>query len=576
MTSSHYGHWVRMPARVLLALLLWLPVCALALAQAPRAWLDRTQIAQGDTVMLNIESGGDAPDYAPLQVDFALGEQTSSRQVEWRNGQLQQRMLYGVAMTPRRSGTLVVPALPVGAARTAPLQLQVTAAPGASAAGAGAGAGGEAFLETDVDDASPYVQQSVGVVVRLFFASQLASGELVLDTPQGASLQRVGDDRSDVRQVNGRRYNVVERRYLLIPERSGALRLPAARFTGRSAGGFFDDFFGRGDGRMSAIGPERVLQVRAQPAGAPQPWLPLHDLQLRYTATPGSARVGEAASVVVEAVAVGATRAQFTDLPVPDMGPGAQVFAEPAQYDESFAGGSPRLKVSRRYSIVPRQAGSLDVPGPQLHWWDVAQGAARTAQLPPLALTVAAARPGSAAPPAPTPIDTQAALPDQAVGDAVPVSPSAPATWPWPWLALAAGLVVLWLLTLWWGWRRGRGPRSAGGTPPDGAGTAAGRGLAATPAVLRQALDADGFDAIERVLCTMAGVARLEQVIERLADPRQRELLQQLQEARWGGQGDLPGLRQHLRAAFRDGPRWVPAGTAADTALAPLYPPPRR
>jgi hypothetical protein len=38
--------------------------------------------------------------------------------------------------------------------------------------------------------------------------------------------------------------------------------------------------------------------------------------------------------VVVEAIAEGATRAQFTDLPVPDVGTHAQVFAEPAQYEE--------------------------------------------------------------------------------------------------------------------------------------------------------------------------------------------------------------------------------------------------
>src|SRR3972149_4250831 len=113
----------------------------------------------------------------------------------------------------------------------------------------------------------------------------------------------------------------------------------------RSAGGFFDDFFGGGDGRMNATGADRTLQVQAQPAQAPQPWLPLQSLQLRYTSAPTSARTGEAANVVVEAVAEGATRAQFTDLPVPDVGTNAQVFAEPTQYEETFNGSTPRLKI---------------------------------------------------------------------------------------------------------------------------------------------------------------------------------------------------------------------------------------
>ncbi|MHA8019198.1 BatD family protein [Stenotrophomonas hibiscicola] len=563
-----HRHW---PRQVLAALLLWLPLLAWA---QPRAWLDRDRIALGDTVMLNVESDQGAPDFTPLRTDFDLSGQTSSRQVEWRNGSMQQRTLYGVALTPRRSGALVVPGLQVGSARTAPLTLQVDAA-----AVAGPDSNAVAFIETVVDDETPYVQQSVGVVVRLYFASQLASGELVLDTPAGASLQRVGDDRTDVRQVNGRRYNVVERRFLLVPERSGALRLAGARFSGRSAGGFFDDFFGGGDGRMNATGADRTLQVQAQPAQAPQPWLPLQGLKLRYTSAPTSARTGEAANVVVEAIADGATRAQFTDLPVPDVGSAAQVFAEPAQYEETFNGSTPRLKITRRYSIVPRQPGSLVVPGPRLPWWDVRAGKPQEAKLPDLTLAVAAGNGGGSASPAPLPpIDTDAALPggdgqDSRIAATDPRA-SGLAERPWPWMGAAIGLALLWLLTLLWGWQRGRRPRVA---PPE-----AGRG--AVPAVatgraglaeLRRALDGEGFDQVEAQLCAMAGVERIEQVIARLDDPAQRQVLQDLQQARWGGQGDLAPLRTRLRGVFRDGPHWSAAAITADTGLAPLYPPRR-
>ncbi|CRD53938.1 BatD family protein [Stenotrophomonas thermophila] len=563
-----HRHW---PRQVLAALLLWLPLLAWA---QPRAWLDRDRIALGDTVMLNVESDQGTPDFTPLRTDFDLSGQTSSRQVEWRNGSMQQRTLYGVALSPRRSGALVVPGLQVGSARTAPLTLQVDAA-----AVAGPDSNAVAFIETVVDDETPYVQQSVGVVVRLYFASQLASGELVLDTPAGASLQRVGDDRTDVRQVNGRRYNVVERRFLLVPERSGALRLAGARFSGRSAGGFFDDFFGGGDGRMNATGADRTLQVQAQPAQAPQPWLPLQGLQLRYTSAPARAHAGEAANVVVEAIAEGATRAQFTDLPVPDVGNAAQVFAEPAQYEESFNGSTPRLKITRRYSIVPRQPGSLVVPGPRLPWWDVRNGKAQEATLPDLTLAVAAANGGGSASPAPLPpIDTQAALPgadgqDSRIAATDPRA-SGLAERPWPWMGAAIGLALLWLLTLLWGWQRGRRPRVAAPVASKGAVPAVATGRAGV-AELRRALDGEGFDQVEAHLCAMAGVDRIEQVIARLDDPAQRQVLQDLQQARWGGQGDLATLRTRLREVFRDGPHWSSVVDAANTGLPPLYPPRR-
>ncbi|MNK17859.1 hypothetical protein D3C87_360560 [compost metagenome] len=547
----------------------WLLLALASAAQAQtRAWLDREQIGDTDTVTLNIESdAGGMPDYAPLRADFELSAQTSSRQLQWSNGGARSRTIFGVVLAPRRSGTLQIPSLQVGAQRTAPLQLQVTATAGTAAAMPG---NATVFMETEVDDPSPYVQQSVGVVVRLFYASQLVSGELLLDTPAGASLQRVGEDRSLVREVNGRRYNLVERRFLLIPERSGPLQLPAAQFNGRAAGGFFDDMFGSGDGRLRASAPARTLQVKPQPDNAPQPWLPLHDLRLRYTAAPGSGRAGEAATVVVEAIAAGATRAQFPELPALQVGPDAQVFAEPPQFDETFAGGTPQLKLTRRYSIVPRAPGSLRVPGLRMPWWDVRSGEARLATLPDLTLEVAAG--GSGAPPPPLPVDTRSALPGQAPvpSNALPLAAVPAPHRPWGWIAAAAGFAVLWLLTLWWGWRRpARRDRAATAAP----------GVAAVPlatvsrAELRRAMESQGLDEIIALLAAMGRVQGLEALLARLADPDQRQALLAMQRARWSGQGgDVAAARQALRRAFHDGPHWQPVAVAENNGLAPLYP----
>lgn len=546
---------------------LLLGISSLANAQT-RAWLDRDAISDTDTVTLNIESDGGAPDYTPLQADFELSGQTSSRQVQWSQGAMQSRSLYGVALTPRRTGVLTIPSLRVGNALTAPLPLTVTASTAPVPGNA------KAFVEVEVDDETPYVQQSVGVVVRLYYASQLLSGELGMDTPEGTSLQRVGEDRTVVREVNGRRYNVVERRYLLIPERSGPLLLRGARFSGRSAGGFFDDLFG-GDGRLRANAPDRTLQVRAQPDAAPQPWLPLHDLRLRYTAAPTRGRAGEAVTVVVEAVAEGATRAQFPELPPLDAGPGAQVFAEPPQYDETFAGGTPRLTLTRRYSVVPRQPGTLVIPGPRMPWWDVSAGQERSAVLPDLTVAVAPGAPGSA--PAPVALDTTSALPGGAApaGDArVPgaaAAAAAAAARPWGWIAAAGGFAVLWLVTLAWAWRRWRAPQRSAPAPAGAAASA----QRPSRAELRRALEQQGLDEIVAVLAAMGGISGgLDAVLAHLSDPAQRQALRDLQAARWSRSGgDAAQARQAVRRAFHDGPHWQAVPTPPDTSLPPLYPP---
>ncbi|WP_282295961.1 protein BatD [Stenotrophomonas sp. PS02289] len=429
-----------------------------------------------------------------------------------------------------------------------------------------------AFLEMEVDDDSPYVQQSVGIVVRLYYASQLLSGELGLDAPDGASLQRIGQDRSLVREVNGRRFNLVERRYLLIPERSGPLLLPGARFEGRAAGGFFDEMFGGGNGRLRATAPDRPLQVQPQPPGAPQPWLPLHDLRLRYTAAPDRGRAGEAVTVVVEAVADGATRAQFPELPELDAGAGAQVFAEPAQFDETFSGSTPQLKLTRRYAIVPREPGTLVVPGLRLPWWDVRNGQAQTARLPDLTLAVGqGSAAGNSPVPSPTPLDTREALPGLDNALAVGSDPAA-VTRPWGWIAAAVGFALLWLVTLLWAWRQRR-RLAARGAPAAARPVAAARpGLAQ----LRQQMDMAGLDEVIDTLAAMGQVQGLQGVLEHLSDPAQRQALTDMQAARWSPQGgSVAQARQALRRAFHDGPHWQQSASPDHTGLAPLYPPGR-
>lgn len=542
-----------------------LSMMSLNVSAQVRAWLDRDRIAAGETVTLNIEvNGSGSPDYSPLQREFSVSGHTSRRQFEIVNGRSSSRTLFAVALKPRREGVLTVPALPVGSAKTQPLSLVVT--PGQ--ARVPSRAGDDVFIESEADDSDPYVQQSAGWVVRLYSAVPLVSGQLDQPAPQGASLQQIGDDVQYDRHLQGRRYQVVERRFLLIPESSGSLTIPGATFQGRGVAGYFDDFLGAGRSALQAQAAPRFLQVRPIPANAPQPWLPLHSLKVRYQSTPQALREGSAATLTIEVDADGATAAQMPELQLPPID-GVQVFAEPVQADERFVQGRPRVKLTRSFSLVPTRAGQVRLPGMRLGWWDVEAGAARTGALPPLTWQVAAGAGTGAA---------VAAMPDTAqVETAAPGARARPVPGTQrAWALAALAFASLWLLTLMWALQRR--PQAAGAlSPSSGSASTSDKTSAAARSAtsrFRRALDTGDFAEVADALCALARppARDLDDVRQRLDDAGQRDALDAMQRARWGG-GDGVAARSQLRSAFKRGPSWRRPIDSGPERLPPLYPP---
>lgn len=531
--------------------LAWLPAWA-----QTRAWLDRAEITFGETATLNIETDQSIAqlDYRALQAQFDIAGQTVRRSYRRdASGQSTQVSLFAVGIRPRGPGVLAVPSLRVGRVDT-PVQRLTVLPPAVQPVSADA----DVFVETVVDAAQPYVQQAVGVVVRLHYAVPLLSGQLDQEAPAGASLQRIGEDLTYQRDIGSRRFNVVERKYLLIPERSGVLALPGARFNGMVAGGFFDRIFDDGRKSLSAAAPTRRLQVQPIPAAASQPWLPLRDLRLRWLQAPRDGRVGEATTVEIELQADGASASQLPAIQVPPSD-AVQAFADPPQTDENFIEARPRTVQRRRIALVPTRAGSVEVPGPRIEWWDAVQGVARTAMLPPLTLQVApgAAQESQQAAPEPAPSEGRNAAAARGIAS----------RWQW-WLPVLAAMLMAA-----WRWRR-RVPTSAsasvadvGDTPPVTP--------PASPVVptLKSALAEGNLSAVAQALAVAAGLPAgdLDGLRERLQDPAQRDAVRMLQAARWGG-ADANAALSALRAAFRRGPRLLDDAAPGRSLLPPLYP----
>ncbi|HEX8779126.1 MAG TPA: BatD family protein [Rhodanobacter sp.] len=569
------------PGRTLqiLCLLLCLAVPLLARAAGVQATLDRSSMQLGETVTLNLHVDGGSgnlamPDLSPLQQDFDVLGRSQSSSLSIVNGKRSAELVIGVVLRPKHVGTLTIPPLTVAGAQTAPLTLEVVAPNPAAAAAMHK----NLFMEAEITPQQAWVGQQLSYVVRLYYSGNISSGSL--DAPQidGVQLSQVGGDLRYDAVRGGRQYHVIERRYALVPQHAGTLRIPALGFQGEALDPSDpDSFFGAGT-PVSASAPALTVPVQAAPADwGKSAWLPARALSLTLSGWPDAntpVRVGQPINLVMKLSATGLPFETLPTLSLPAL-QGATVY--PDQPAAATTNDGPWLVGSRQraFAVVPEQAGTLTLPATTLRWFDVDTGQEQTAEIPPHSITVLPAAGAPAGPPpAGTSTTSAASSTPAAVGLVAAASAGATSSGSvWRWIALAS--LLLWLLSVLalWLWRR----RAAHGPAMAVAGSGnAESGRRARQAFLAAARGRDAGAQLRSLLAwaqvERSSVRQPGELAAALADEAQRRALAALQRRCYGATQDVPADGDDLAAAFKHGFGWRVENEPDSGALPPLYP----
>jgi len=550
----------------------WMMVVALLLATAlshaagPRAWLDRDRVQLGETLTLNVEveeAAGSAPDFSPLASDFDILGSQSSRQVSIVNGTRTARTLWAVGLQPKHEGRITIPAITVASQQTAPIELEVL--PAAPQEGRG-----EVFIEFTVDPVTPYVQQQVRATVKLYYAFDLANGNLSEPVADGLVVQRLGKDKSYSAEVGGRRYQVIERHYAFTPERSGALTIAPLAFRGTALdAGDPAGFFGRGR-NVGARSQAVRLDVKSRPAEwTGGTWLPAASMLLQDTSElPAQVRVGDPVTRTVRLQAQGLGYEQLPELsfaaPV-----GADLYPDKEESRTRDDGQWLYGERLRKFAFVPSRPGTLTLPSMRVQWWDTQNDRMAVAELPEREIRVLPAG-GAAAPTSST--DASGSASPASAPEAVPGHP-VPQGEGMPWRMLAWTGFLLWIATI-AAWlvhvRLGPRPTRARAAPPartDGRHRANFLRACAMGdlAVAEHAL-------VEWAASDRPGLRSIGAIAAALQDEAQKNALASLQMVRYAG-ASREGLAGQLERAFRGGFGWREApARAGQSDLPPLYP----
>jgi len=466
------------PCGLFVAVALW--SLSLSAVAAISARLEPAQAGPGEAVRLILEHDGQTgkpPDLGPLRKDFdVLGRSTGSS-IQIVNGRMSAQTEIDLTLMPKRGGLLQVPALQWDGDTTPVLTLSVSGnAATARPDHAPTGNPAHIFLTATLDQKQPYVQAADTLTVRLYTDQPLYQASLELAPGTDVLVQQLGQDSQTRVMRDGRSYQVIERKYLLFPQRSGTLHLDGPVLNAEvqdDRGGsdpfggnaFFGGIFGRNPfpGMMNATRPIRVradplvLDVRPRPAsGTGHDWLPAQKVTLTETWQPdhGSFHVGDPITRHVHLGALGLTASQLPDLsllmPLPE---GLRAYPDQGRLDTGVQGDGVVGPRDQDIALIASRSGRYQIPALHLYWWDTTRNQQREVELPARTLNIL---PGPAGAPAASPAAGTPRSPDRPAGPVAERMPAARAHGYW--LSLMLGVLWLGTLTAWGVSRRRRPP----------------------------------------------------------------------------------------------------------------------
>ena len=408
------------------------------------AWVNKNPVVVGNMFQLHIEAknvdDAEEPDLSSIQglqvLNRSVQNQTSimgtsvSRTVSWTY----------ILIAPS-AGNYLIPALQVGNEQTSPISLEAivsTLNPQQKLV----------RLEVDVTPKKVYPQQQVLVQLRISRGDQLENESITPFELAGAQVEKLSQ-RSHQTVKNGKKQEITEIVYAVLPEKSGTIVIPQVRYHGEvMQGGItqrnFGNLFQKRGRRIFSTSEQQTVEVKPMPSGFKGWWLPADKLVIEemWQPDPPLFRVGEPVTRTVAIFANGAFGNQIPEIsfvyPAAIKGYADQPVIETEKTSEGLKG-----MRKEKWALIPNQAGKIKLPGISVSWWDVSRDELRTAVIPSKIINVLPV-PGSQ--PQNTALETP--VPQKNKTETAVLQETVRAEESFPWKNATIGFALLWGLTM--------------------------------------------------------------------------------------------------------------------------------
>ena len=414
------------------------------------AWVNKNPVVVGNMFQLHIEAinvdDAEEPDLSSIQglqvLNRSVQNQTSimgtsvSRTVSWTY----------ILIAPS-AGNYLIPALQVGNEQTSPISLEAivsTLNPQQKLV----------RLEVDVTPKKVYPQQQLLVRLKISRGDQLENESITPFELAGAQVEKLSQI-SHQTVKNGKKQEITEIVYAVLPEKSGTIVIPPVRYHGevmqggitqRNFGNLrdFGNLFQKRGRRIFSTSEQQTVKVKPMPSGFKGWWLPADKLVIEemWQPDPPLFRVGEPVTRTVAIFANGAFGNQIPEIsfvyPAAIKGYADQPVIETEKTSEGLKG-----MRKEKWALIPNQAGKIKLPGISVSWWDVSRDELRTAVIPSKIINVLPV-PGSQ----PQNTAQETPVPQKNKTETAVLQEPPQAEKSFPWKNAAIGFALLWGLTM--------------------------------------------------------------------------------------------------------------------------------
>ena len=350
---------------------------------------DRTEIQDNESFTLEYSSDSsvdDDPDFSPIEKNFHIISRSQSSNIQFINGRLDRKSTWVLVLMPKAVGKFTIPAISFGSDKSNSVSIKVTKATASKSR-----QDDLVYIEAFADTKSAYVQSQVIYTLRIFHAVRFRNASLseLEISDKDATVEKLEENKKYSKFINGRRYQVFEKRFAIFPQTPGKLVIEPAILDAQ----YIEAMRSIRNKRISS--DKITIEVKPVPQIVASKnlnyWLPASELKLeeKWSGDTDKLQIGEPLTRTVTLTAKGLLSSALPDLSVSNPVKGLKHYPDQPALDNKITDAGFVGKREEKIAYIPSRAGKVTLPELKIFWWNMAKNTLETAVLPAREIIVA-------------------------------------------------------------------------------------------------------------------------------------------------------------------------------------------